>query len=74
MNPSLGRRPPTDPRTLVNAHGYTAAAVALQHGAGAALAEALLPGVPVGRIVDVASLVRWVACSARIMRTWLCMV
>jgi hypothetical protein len=52
VNTPRGARPPPDPRNALNAHGHTPAAVAAHHGADR-LVEALLPGVPVGRVVDV---------------------
>ncbi|GBF92936.1 hypothetical protein Rsub_05772 [Raphidocelis subcapitata] len=53
-----GARPPPDPRCAANARGHTPADVARAHGAAAALVAALKPGLPVGRVVDVASLLR----------------
>ncbi|KAI8467963.1 MAG: hypothetical protein J3K34DRAFT_460139 [Monoraphidium minutum] len=54
-----GRRLPPDPRSAPNVHGLTPSAVAAQYGPAAQqarLARAIAPGVPIGRVVDVAAL------------------
>jgi len=57
VNTPRGARPPPDPRNALNVHGHTPAAVAAQHGCPR-LAQLLMPGVPVGRVVDVQELLR----------------
>jgi hypothetical protein len=58
VSAARGARPPPDPRNALNVHGHHPAAVAAQHGAGVRLLQVLLPGVPVGRVVDVRELLR----------------